>query len=43
MKHDYENEELIDLGAATDETKGTPYGVDELGGTFIPGAGLSDE
>lgn len=38
-----EEYELIDLGAATAETKGTPFGADDLKGSLIPVAGLSDE
>ena len=39
----YDHEDLIDLGAASVETKGTPFGVEENLNTYIPGAGLSDE
>lgn len=35
--------ELIDLGSATAETRGTPFGADDLKGSLIPVAGLSDE
>jgi hypothetical protein len=38
QKHD-----LIDLGAASAETKGTAFGSDDRKGGLIPVAGLSDE
>ena len=35
--------DLIDLGAASAETKGTPFGSDDHKAGLIPVAGLSDE
>jgi hypothetical protein len=38
-----EHDDLIDLGAASIETRGTPFGADDLKGGLIPVSGLSDE
>lgn len=38
-----QRDDLIDLGAASVETKGTPFGSDDRKGNLIPVAGLSDE
>jgi hypothetical protein len=35
--------DLIDLGAASVETKGTPFGSDDHKAGLIPVSGLSDE
>ena len=43
MKRDHEREDLIDLGAASGETKGPTFGADDRRGGLIPVAGLSDE
>jgi hypothetical protein len=43
MKRDYENEDLIELGAASAETKGPTVGKDDHASGLIPFAGLSDE
>ena len=43
MKHEYDHDELIDLGAASVETKGPGGNVSDTEGNFIPLAGLSDE
>ncbi|WP_197018358.1 benenodin family lasso peptide [Sphingomonas sp. URHD0057] len=37
------HDELIDLGAASVDTKGTPFGSDDRKGGLIPVAGLNDE
>jgi hypothetical protein len=42
MNREHEHE-LIDLGAVTVETKGTPFGADDRQGGLIPVPGLSDE
>lgn len=42
MKHDHEHD-LIDLGAASVGTKGTPFGSDDHKAGLIPVAGLSEE
>lgn len=39
----YEHEDLIDLGAVTVETKGTPGVPEDNQGGLIQFAGLSDE
>lgn len=39
----YEHDELIELGAVTEETKGGPVGKEDLERTFIPALGLSDD
>ena len=43
MQRDHEYEDLIDLGAASVETKGPTFGRDDNHGGLIPVAGLSDE
>jgi len=43
MNREHENDDLIDLGAASAETKGTPFGADDFKGSLIPVSGLSDE
>jgi hypothetical protein len=43
MKRKYQHDALIDLGAASAETRGTPFGSDDRKGGLIPVAGLSDE
>ena len=43
MKREYDHEDLIDLGAASVETKGPTFGADDRRGGLIPVAGLSDE
>ena len=43
MNREREQEELIDLGAASVETKGTPVGRDDFHGGLIQREGLSDE
>lgn len=42
MNHDHDDEP-IDLGAASTETKGTPFGADDHKGSLIPVAGLTNE
>lgn len=42
MNREHENER-IDLGAASVETKGTPFGGDDHKTGLIPVTGLSDE
>jgi hypothetical protein len=42
MTHEFE-QGLIDLGAATTETKGTPFGTDDHKAGLIPVSGLSAE
>lgn len=43
MKYENEHDELIDLGAASAETRGPTKGGDDHAGGFILVAGLSDE
>lgn len=43
MTREYEHEELIDLGAASVETKGGPFGVEDVDNTLIPALGLTNE
>lgn len=43
MTPERDNEELIELGTASRETKGTPVGMDDSQGGHIPWAGLSDD
>jgi len=43
MNREYEYEDLIDLGAASAETKGPSVGHDDTNLGLIPFAGLSDE
>ena len=43
MNIDNRTDELIDLGAASIETKGTPVGMDDSQGGKNPWPGLSDE
>lgn len=43
MNRTKDHEDLIDLGKASVETKGTPVGFEDTGGSLIPQAGLSDE
>ena len=43
MNREYEHEDLIELGAASVETKGPTVGKDDHAGGLIPFAGLSDE
>ena len=43
MTREQEHDDLIDLGAASVETKGTPVGGPDLRGGLIPAAGLNDE
>lgn len=43
MKRENEREDLIDLGAATTETRGPTFGVDDHRLGLIPPIGLSDE
>jgi hypothetical protein len=43
MNYERENDELIDLGAASVETKGPTVGRDDHAGGFILQEGLSDE
>lgn len=43
MKREHEHDDLIDLGAASVETKGTPFGADDAKGSLIPVSGLNDE
>ena len=43
MNREHEHDDLIDLGAATEETKGPSFGTDDRRGGLIPVAGLSDE
>ena len=43
MNDERHHDELIDLGAATTETRGLPAGVDDTHQGRIPFAGLSDE
>ena len=43
MNREHEHDDLIDLGAASVETKGPTFGADDRRGGLIPVAGLSDE
>ena len=43
MNHDPQNEDLIDLGAVSTETRGATFGVDDSRNTLIPLTGLTDE
>jgi predicted lactoylglutathione lyase len=43
VNRERENEELIELGAASAETKGPTVGKDDHAGGFILQEGLSDE
>ncbi len=43
MNREYEHESLIDLGAASAETKGLTAGKDDHQVGLIPFAGLTDE
>lgn len=43
MNREHEHDDLIDLGAASVETKGTPVGSPDFRGSLIPAAGLTDE
>lgn len=43
MNKEHQHDELIDLGAATTETKGPTAGVDDSHTGQIPFAGLSNE
>jgi hypothetical protein len=43
MNREQEHDDLIDLGAASVETKGTPFGAEDRKGGLIPVSGLSDE
>lgn len=43
MNRLHEHDDLIDLGTASTETKGTPFGSDDHKVGLIPPAGLSDE
>jgi hypothetical protein len=43
MNNECENEDLIELGAASLQTKGPAAGKDDHAGGFIPQEGLSDE
>lgn len=43
MDREYKQEDLIDLGAVTDETKGTPGVPEDQEAGLIMFAGLSDE
>jgi hypothetical protein len=42
-EHQHEHDDLIDLGAASVETKGSPFGTDDHKAGLIPVYGLSDE
>lgn len=42
-EHEYERDDLIDLGAVIEETKGTPGVPEDHQGGLIMFAGLSDE
>jgi hypothetical protein len=43
MNRKFEHDDLIELGAASVATKGTPVGMDDSQGGLNPWAGLSDE
>ncbi len=43
MNREYQNEDIIDLGAITGETKGSVGFVDDSENTRIPAAGLNAE
>ncbi len=43
MNHEQELGDLIELGTASSETKGTPVGMDDSQGGHNPWEGLSDE
>lgn len=43
MSVQYEHDDLIDLGAASIQTKGNPVGMDDSEGGRNPFAGLGDE
>jgi hypothetical protein len=43
MNREHDNDDLIELGAASSETKGPSVGMDDSQGGLRPGAGLSDE
>jgi hypothetical protein len=41
MNRQHDHDELIDLGAASTEARGTPFGSDDRKGGLIPVAGLT--
>ena len=44
MNRENEHEDLIELGSASEETKGGPWGVDDFrAGLMIGGAGLTQD
>jgi len=43
MNRDHLQDDLIDLGAASVETKGGPIGFEDQERTLQPGAGLTDD
>jgi hypothetical protein len=43
MNREHQHDDVIDLGTASLETRGTPYGSDDHKAGLIPVAGLSDE
>lgn len=43
MNREHEREILIDLGAVSAETRGTPVGKDDNQGSLIPRMGLDSE
>jgi len=43
MTREHEQDELIELGTVTTETKGTPFGADDHKTGLIQVGGLSDE
>lgn len=43
MKTEHPHDDLIDLGAASIETKGPTFGKEDVGAGLIPQAGISNE
>ena len=43
MNREHDNDDVIELGAASSETKGPSIGRDDSQGGLMPWAGLSDE
>jgi hypothetical protein len=43
MDRDHQNDDLIDLGTASIETRGAIFGGDDLKGGLVHAPGLSDE
>lgn len=43
MNREFHEDDRIELGAVTEETKGGPVGKEDLERTFIPALGLTDD